>query len=114
MNKDDKKNAKKTVTVKYKDPKKDSEAKTYELEIKDEEQTVDERKFKNVKSNIFRTTYQIYVGGKDDKSGNDWKTKFSLGILSWILIAVGVLTLIGGLYYLFFRKKRNKKEEEAL
>ena len=71
MNKDDKKNAKKTATVKYKDPKKDSEAKTYVLEVKDEEQKVDEREFKEVRSNPFRTTFKIYTGGKDDKSRND-------------------------------------------
>jgi hypothetical protein len=71
MNKDDKKNAKKTVTVKYKDPKKDSEAKTYVLEVKDEEQEKDGRKFREVRSNPFRTTFKIYTGGKDDTSGDD-------------------------------------------
>jgi len=71
MNKDDKKNQPKKVTVKYKDPKKDSEAKTYELEVKDEIQKVDEREFKEVKSNPFRTTFKIYTGGKDDTSKND-------------------------------------------
>ena len=71
MNNNDKKNeTKKTVKVKYKDPKGD-EAKTYELEIKNEEQEKDNKKFRNVKSNPFRTTYQIYTGGKDDTSGDD-------------------------------------------
>ncbi|CAH1755990.1 14066_t:CDS:2 [Entrophospora sp. SA101] len=67
---DDKKNNPKKVTVKYKGPK-DTEKRTFELEVKDEEQTVDNEKFKNVKSNPFRTSYEIYVGGSDDKSGND-------------------------------------------
>ena len=45
MNNNDKKNeTKETVKVKYKDPK-GGEAKTYELEIKDEEQEKDNKKF---------------------------------------------------------------------
>ena len=94
--------------IKFKD--KDDNNKEYELEVKEEEQTKDGKKFKNVKNGPFwKSAEMLKSDGSVDKKlsgGPAW--------LFWITISVGVIALFALLYFAFFRKKKNKHEEEVL
>lgn len=93
---------KKTVKV-----KKDN--KEYELEVKDEEQTKDGEKFKEVKDGPFWKSAILVK-----KDGTTEKLKSGPALWFWISLGVGVMALLGLLYVLVFRKKKNKHEEETL